>query len=148
MLKWRQGQDALVKKAVAWPRKWIRTTKATSKPEQGMNFTVNIDLWFCNDDFCKKPEDKKCYFCHFSMLLKTVIFVLIQIQKVIFCKKHWLFCVYWISQFEGLSTQYSKLTVKAMFAWLRKLQCFKAIESFTAGFGRHSRQWVKGWTFK
>ena len=41
-------------------------------------------------------------------------------------------------------TQCSKLTVKAMFARLRKLQCFKAMESFTAGFGRHSRQWVKG----
>ena len=44
MLKWRQGQDALEKKAVAWPRKRTRTTKVTSKPEQGMNFTVNIDL--------------------------------------------------------------------------------------------------------
>lgn len=44
MLKSRQGQDALEKKAVAWPGKRIRTTKVTSKPEQGMNFTVNIDL--------------------------------------------------------------------------------------------------------
>ena len=37
------------------------------------------------------------------MKSKTIIFVLVPIQKVIFCKKHWLFCVYWISQFEGLS---------------------------------------------
>ena len=30
----------------------------------------------------KEPD-----FCHFSMMLKMVIFVLAQIQKVIFCKK-------------------------------------------------------------
>ena len=52
------------------------------------------------NDFCKKPEGKKHDFCHFSMTLKTVIFVLVQIQKVICCKKRWLFYIYWISQFE------------------------------------------------
>ena len=38
--------------------------KVTSKLEQGLNFTVNTDFWFCNDDFCKKPEGKKkrCFF--------------------------------------------------------------------------------------
>ena len=36
-----------------------------------------------------------------------------------------IFCVYWISQFEGLSTQCSQATVKAMFTRLRKLQCLK-----------------------
>ena len=35
----------------------------------------------------KEPEGKKHDFCHFSMMLKMVIFVLVQIQKVIFCKK-------------------------------------------------------------
>ena len=27
--------------------------------EQGLNFTVNVDFWFCNEDFCKNPEGKK-----------------------------------------------------------------------------------------
>ena len=36
-------------------------------------------------------------------------FVLVQIQKVIFCKKRWPFCVYWISHFERHSTQWSQL---------------------------------------
>ena len=35
----------------------------------------------------KEPEGKKHDFCRFSMTLKMVIFVLVQIQKVIFCKK-------------------------------------------------------------
>ena len=52
------------------------------------------------------------------------------------------FCVYWISQLEGLSTQCSQLTVKAMFTRLRKLQCFRTMYSCTAGFGWHGRQWV------
>ena len=41
------------------------------------------------------------------MTLKTVISVLVQIQKVIFC-------VYWIFQFEGHSMQCSQLTIKAL----------------------------------
>jgi len=52
----------------------------------------------------KHQKAKKRDFCRFSMMSKTIIFVLVQIQKVIFCKKRRLFCVYWISQFEGLST--------------------------------------------
>ena len=35
-------------------RKQRRTKKVTSKLEQGLNFTVNGDFWFCNDDFWKK----------------------------------------------------------------------------------------------
>ena len=38
------------------------------------------------------------------MKSKTIIFVLVPIQKVIFYKKRWLFCVYCMTQFEGLST--------------------------------------------
>ena len=37
----------------------------------------------------------------------------------------WLFCVYWIFQFEELSTQCSQVTVKSMVTRLRKLQCLK-----------------------
>ena len=88
-----------------------------------------------------KTWSQKTWFCCFSMTLKPDIFVPVLIQKVIFCKKRWLFCSYWISQFEGLFTQFSQLIVKAMFVRLRKLQCFKAVESCTASFGRHSHQW-------
>ena len=71
----------------------------------------------------KLPEGKKKrVLCRFFMMLKTVIFVLVQIEKVIVCKKADFFCVYWISQFEG-PTQCSQLTVKAIFKRLRKLQC-------------------------
>ena len=34
--------------------------KGTSKVEQGLNFTVNVDFWFCR-------EGKKPNFCRFSM---------------------------------------------------------------------------------
>ena len=53
------------------------------------------------------------------------------------------FCVYWVSQFEGLPSQCSQLIVKAMFAQLRKLQFFKVVESCLAGFGQCRSQWVK-----
>ena len=47
--------------------------KGTSKLEQGLNSTVNVDVWFCNDDFRKKnPEGKKHDFCRFPMTLKTI----------------------------------------------------------------------------
>jgi len=64
-------------KAVAWPGKRIITKKVTPKLEKALNFTVNVDFWFCNDDFCQKPEGNKHDFCRFSMILKTVIFVLV-----------------------------------------------------------------------
>ena len=35
----------------------------------------------------KEAKGKKHDFCRFSVTLKMVIFVLVQIQKVIFCKK-------------------------------------------------------------
>ena len=67
----RQGQDALEKYAVARPGKRIRTKKVTSELKQGLNFTVNVDFWFCND---------RGWFLFF-------IFVCCPIQKVIFYKK-------------------------------------------------------------
>ena len=54
-----------------------------------------------------------------------------------------LFCIYRISQIEGHSMLCSQLTVKVMLAPLRKLQCFKVVESCTASFGWHSCQWLK-----
>ena len=57
------------------------------KRTEGLNFNGNVDFWFCNDDFCtKKPEGNKRDFCRFSMTLKMVTFVLVQIQMVIFQK--------------------------------------------------------------
>ena len=64
-----------------------KNKKGTSKLRQGLNLTVNVNFWFCNDDLCRKPEGIKHDFCRFSMTLKMVIFVLVQIQKVIFYKK-------------------------------------------------------------
>ena len=61
------------------PGKRIRTKKVTSKLEQGLNFTVIVDFWFCKYDFYKKPDGKKRDFCRFSMTSKTVIFVIVQI---------------------------------------------------------------------
>ena len=46
----------------------------TSKLEIGLNFAANVDFWQKRD------------FCCFSMTLKTAIFVLVQIQTLIFCK--------------------------------------------------------------
>ena len=57
-------------------------------------------------------------------MLKTVIFVVAEIQMLIFCKNRCLFCVYWVSQLEELSSQCSQLIDMAMFARLRKLQFF------------------------
>ena len=55
-----------------------KNTKVASKLEQGLNFTVKVDFWFCNDDFCKNPEGKIRNFCRFTMTLKTVILVHVQ----------------------------------------------------------------------
>ena len=62
-----RGQDALEQKALARRGKQIRTKKVTCKLEQGLNVTVNVDFWFCNEDFCKNPEGKKRDFCCFSI---------------------------------------------------------------------------------
>ena len=72
-----RGQDALEQKALARDGKRITTKKVTPKLEQGLNVTVDVDFWFCNDDACKKPESKKCDFFRFSMTLKTVILVIV-----------------------------------------------------------------------
>ena len=103
---------------------------------------MNVYFWVCKDDFNKKNWRQKRDFCCFSMTLKTVIFVLVQIQTLIFCKNRWYFCVYWVSKFEGLSSEWWQLIVKAMFARLRKLQFFKAVEPCTGGSG------VKGLNIK
>ena len=85
MLKIEARPRCTVQKASA--RETNKNKNVTSKLEQGLDFTVNDYFWFCNDDFCNKPEGKKGDFCRLSMTLKTVISVLVQIQKVIFCKK-------------------------------------------------------------
>jgi len=87
MLKIEARPGCTVQKASA--RETNKNKKVTSKLEQGLNFTVNDDrlLVFSNDDFCNKAEGKKGDFCRFSMTLRMVISVLVQIQKVTFCKK-------------------------------------------------------------
>ena len=62
-LKSRKGQDAPEQKAVARPRETNKNKKVTSKIEQGLNFTVNVDFWFCNDDFYRNPP--KTWFLSF-----------------------------------------------------------------------------------
>ena len=122
--------------AVARSQQRMRANKITSKLGLGLNFAVNVDFWVCNDDFNKKTEGKNVIFVVFLWRKKTVIFVFVKIQTLIFCKSRWYFCVYWVSQFERLSSEWSQLIVKAMFAWLRKLQFFKAVESWTGAYGR------------
>ena len=55
--KLRQGQDALEQKAVPWPGKRKTTKTCSSKLRKGLNVTVNVDFWFCNDDFCKRKHE-------------------------------------------------------------------------------------------
>ena len=52
-------------------------------------FYCGCRIWVCNDDFCKTTwrQIKKTRIVSFIMTLKTVIFVLVQIEKVIVCKK-------------------------------------------------------------
>lgn len=84
--KSRQGQDALYKRLR--PGKRIRTK---SHFQAWKRTEFYCERWqafgFCNDDFCNKAEGKKGDFCRFSMTLRTVISVVVQIQKVTFCKK-------------------------------------------------------------
>ena len=82
---------------------------------------MNVDFWFCDDYICKKPEGRMT-----SKTVKTVLF-LSKFKRQYFAKSADLFCVYWITQFEGRSTQCSQLTFKAMFTRLRKLQCFNPL---------------------
>ena len=46
-------------KSCSSARETKKKKKVTSKQEQRLNFSVNVDFWFCNDDFCKKPEGNK-----------------------------------------------------------------------------------------
>ena len=108
--KSRQGQAALYRTKGYISRKQIRTKKVTSKLEQGLNFTVNGDFWFCNDRWFlkKKSWRQKTGFLSFFYEVKNGHFCsdLVQIQKVIFCKKRF-FGLFRISQFEEHSTQFS-----------------------------------------
>ena len=119
-----------------------KSKQITSKLELGLNCAVNVDFWVCNDDFNKNNQRQKRDFCCFSMTLETAIFVLVQIQTLTFCKNRWSFCVYRVSKFEGLSSEWWQLIVKVMFAWLRKLQLFKAVEFCTGGYGQFRCQRV------
>ena len=65
------------------------------------------------------------------MTLKMAIFVLVQIQKVIFCNKADFFHVYWISQFEEHSTQCSELTAN-----VREIEKAAMFESSVVLYGR------------
>ena len=49
-----EARPGCTENAVARPGKQV-----SSELEQGLNFTVNVDFWFCNEDFCKNPEGKK-----------------------------------------------------------------------------------------
>ena len=117
--KSRQGQAA-----AARPGKRIRTKKVTFKLQQGLNFTVDVEFGFATIISVKLPQGKKnAYFVVFFYQVKNGHFCSCTNWKGDSLQESWLFCVYWIFQFEGHSTQCSKLTVKAMFKRLRKLQC-------------------------
>ena len=82
-----KGQDAL-KKGFSSTQETNKNQKVTSmKLGKGLNFALNAAFWFCNDDFNKNPEGKTSVFCSFPKTLKTFIFILVQIQTVIFCRK-------------------------------------------------------------
>ena len=52
-------------------RETKKNKKVTSKQEQRLNFRVNVDFWFCNDDFCKKPEGNKTWSLSFFYDVKN-----------------------------------------------------------------------------
>ena len=124
--KSRQGQDALEKKAGAWPGKRIGTKKkVTSKLEQGLNITVNAIATMIS---VKETWRQQAWFFDVFYDLNNRHFCPWLNSKGIILQKLLTFLrLYWISQSEGLSTPCSQLTVKAMFERLRKLQCFKAV---------------------
>ena len=138
----RQGQDALGKKAVSRPGKGKRTKTCSSKLRKGVNVTVNVDFWFCNDDFCKrKPEGKNVIFFVFAWCWKWSFLFLSKFKRWYFAKKTWFFRFYWISQFDGHSTQSSKLTGKTILAIEKSCNVLKA--AFCSLVGPVGRQWVK-----
>ena len=52
-------------------RETKKNKKVTSKQEQRLNFRVNFDFWFCNDDFCRKPEGNKTWSLSFFYDVKN-----------------------------------------------------------------------------
>ena len=68
-------------------RETNKNKKGTFKLQQGLNFTVDAEFGFAKMISVKLPEGKKMHIVSFFMMLKTVIFVLVQIEKVIVCKK-------------------------------------------------------------
>lgn len=82
-----------------------------------------------NADLIKNPESEKIVFFRFP---RTLNFHSRRtnsngdiLQKAL---TFFFFYVYWISQFEGHSTQCSQIMGKTVFARLRKLQSLKAVE--------------------
>ena len=69
-------------------RETKKNKKVTSKQEQRLNF---LTFGFAMMISVKNLKAIKRDLCRFSMTLKTVIFFLVQIQKVIFCKNRRLF---------------------------------------------------------
>ena len=134
--KSRQGRYALEWEAVARPQQRIRVNKITSKLGLRLNFAVNVDFGFAMMISIKKKLKAKTWFLLFFYDVKNGHFC--------FCPKYSnadilqksLIFLCWVSQFERLSSEWSQLKVKAMFAWLRKLQYFKAVESCTGAYGR------------
>jgi len=56
MLKIEARPGCTRKKGCSSAREPNKNKKGNSKLEQGLNSTVNVDFWLCNDDFCKlKP---------------------------------------------------------------------------------------------
>ena len=68
-------------------RETNKNKKVTFKVQQGLNFTVDVEFGFATMISVKQPEGKKTRIVLSFMMLKTVIFVLVQIEKVIVCKK-------------------------------------------------------------
>ena len=63
------------------------TNKNKKVTTPGLNFTVDVEFGFATTISVKQPEGKKTRIVSSFMMLKTVIFVLVQIEKVIVCKK-------------------------------------------------------------
>ena len=66
MLKIEARPGCTTTKGCISARETNENEKGTSKVEQGLNFTVNVDFWFCSDDFYKNPKAKKRNFGRFS----------------------------------------------------------------------------------
>ena len=59
-------------------RETNKNKKVTFKLQQGLNFTVDVEFGFATMISVKLPEGKKTRIVSFSMMLKTVNFVLVQ----------------------------------------------------------------------